>query len=537
MKRSVLRFVLLLIVVSIAVGASGKVEVSHLFDNGMVLQREAPINVWGTADPGESVSVSIGQKKMTTLTTTADASGHWLVSLPAQKVGGPYTLQINDDVLSDILVGDVLLCTGQSNMELQVSRVMDTYADEVIDYENDQIRYVKIPYHYDFNTPQRDIAPAEWHPVTADYVQSMAALCYFVARLLYERTQVPVGIVNSSWGGSAIEAWMSEDALKDYPKYLNKRAIYSSQAFVSELQQTERETSERWNAVMHNADPGFTGDMPWYAPELDDSSWTEVDMFSADWATEGEHALSGSHWFRKTVDVPASWTDKDALLRLGCIVDADSVWVNGQYVGGVTYQYPPRKYPLPAGLLHEGENQVTVRLTTGGRGSFVRDKPYKIICEGEEISLAPTWRHHLGAVMPPAQPTTAWNNIPTGLYNGMLAPLEGLTACGVVWYQGETNAGDWDVYADLLVDMMGDWRRTLHNDSLPFYIVELADFLAPDDPGRTAWAKLREAQAEATERTPNAYIIKNGDTGEWNDIHPQDKKTAATRIVEAILTP
>ncbi len=532
MKRSVFFFALMFL----AMGASAEVEVNHLFGNGMVLQREAPINVWGTALPGESVSVSFGQKKMTTLTTTADASGHWLVSLPAQKAGGPYTLRINDQTLSDILVGDVLLCTGQSNMELQVSRVMDTYADEVTGYENDQLRYLKLPYHYDFSTPQTDIAPAAWHPMTTAYVQNMAALCYFIARLLNEQTHVPVGIVNSSWGGSAIEAWMSLDALNAYPKYLNKRAIYTSPEYVSALQQTEREASERWNAVMHNADPGLTADTPWYAPDADDSSWQEVDMFSKDWATERQHAVSGSHWFRQTVSVPAAWTDKDALLRLGCIVDADSVWVNGQYVGGVTYQYPPRKYPLPAGLLHEGDNQLTVRLTTGGRGSFVKDKPYKIICGQEEISLATTWRHHVGAVMPPSAPTTAWNNIPTGLYNGMLAPLEGLTTCGVVWYQGETNAGDWDVYADLLVDMIKDWRRTLHNDTLPFYIVELADFLAPDDPGRHAWGKLREAQREAATRTPNTHIIKNSDTGEWNDIHPQDKKTAATRIVEAILS-
>ncbi len=524
----------LLTLLCVAVNGSAKVEVSHLFSDGMVLQRDVPISVWGSADGGESVTVTFLKK---TYTTVADEMGCWSVTLPAQKAGGPYTMKINEETIGDILVGDVLLCAGQSNMELQVSRVMDTYAEEVTGYENDQIRYLKLPYHYDYNVAQRDIEPTEWRPLKAEYVQNMAALCYFVARLLYERTHVPVGIVNSSWGGSAIEAWMSEDALKDYPKYLNKRDVYASKEYVREVQQTEGQSGERWNAVMHRRDPGLNGDVPWYDPELDDSSWQEVDMFSKDWTVERSHAVSGSHWFRKNFNIPQDWKDKDALLRLGCIVDADSVWVNGVFVGNVTYQYPPRKYQLSAGLLHEGENLVTIRLTTGGRGSFVKDKPYKIVCGEEEVSLEGKWRHHVGAEMPRGPQSTAWNQIPTGLYNGMIAPLEGLTVCGVVWYQGETNADDWDVYADLLVDMMKDWRGLFQREDLPFYIVELADFLAEDDPGRAAWGKLREAQREAVERTENAYVIKNGDTGEWNDIHPQDKKTAATRIVEAILAP
>ena len=211
------------------------------------------------------------------------------------------------------------------------------------------------------------------------------------------------------------------------------------------------------------------------------------------------------------------------------------MYVNGRFVGSTGYQYPPRIYKVPAGLLHEGRNQVTIRLVSyGGVPSFVREKPYKIICRGEEISLEGEWKHRVGAQMPASPQSTSFQNMPVGLYNGMIYPLRDYTFKAVAWYQGESNVGRWNEYSSLLCAMMKDWRRTF-GDNLHFYIIELADFLAPDDPGRKAWAEMRKQQAAAAKTDGNATLIKNSDTGEWNDIHPLDKKTPAERLVKGIM--
>ena len=218
------------------------------------------------------------------------------------------------------------------------------------------------------------------------------------------------------------------------------------------------------------------------------------------------------------------------------MVDADSVFVNGSFVGTVAYQYPPRIYKVPSQLLKPGTNQITIRLiSNAGYPSFVREKPYKLICGNEEVSLEGRWKHRVGTRMPGAPGGTAFNCMPIGLYNGMIAPLKNYVFKGAVWYQGESNVGRWQEYASLLTALMKDWRRLFGNEELPFYIVELADFLAPDDPGRKAWVALRAQQAQAAEEDAHAVLIKNSDTGEWNDIHPLDKKTAAGRIVEAVM--
>ncbi len=443
-------------------------------------------------------------------------------------------MQVNDVTFSDILVGDVFLCSGQSNMEVQVSRVMDMFAGEIEGYENKEVRYVKLPYKFDFNEPQEDIPPIEWHSMTEPYIKDYAALCYFFAKLLYEKTGVPVGIVNSSWGGSAIEGWMSQEALKDFPYYLNKLAMYSSPELVPKIQEVEQLLGNAWRGALHCADAGLSDTVPWYATDCDDSEWETVDMFSGDWAMKDGRVISGAHWFRKTFDVPMSWQGKELTLRLGNMVDADSVYVNGTFVGVTYYQYPPRIYQVPANLLKAGENQITIRLTAGGYPSFVKDKPYKLICGEEEVDLQGMWKHRIGADMPGSPASTAFNCLPVGIYNCMIYPIRHFAFKGVVWYQGESNIGQWNIYADLLTAMIADWRKSFGNEDLPFYIVELADYLAPEDRGREAWAKFRTAQADGANRNTNTCLIKNSDTGEWNDIHPQDKKTAAGRIVEAM---
>lgn len=511
------------------------VRLPSVITDGMVIQRNEPINIWGWADSGEKVTVK-WQKK--TVTTTADESGRWIVTLSPAKAGGPYTMTIGDIQIKDILVGDVFLCSGQSNMELPVARVMDMFSEEVLSYENTLIRQIQIPQTFDFTNPQEDTPETSWKSLTQDNVMSFSALAYFYAKEMYAATGVPVGIVNASWGGTPIEAWTSEETLKEeFPKFINEKRIYEDAGYRDRIKKLEGEEFYRWNTSLDTGDPGLNGPVKWYSPTLDDTAWERVDIFSNKWGNDGLNPIGGSHWLRKDINIPAEWEGQEAVIRMGCIVDADSVYVNGHFVGNTTYQYPPRIYRIPAGVLKRGKNNVTVRvISNGGQPSFVPEKPYKIICGKDEVSLEGTWKYRQGAQMPPAPSTMFFFYKPVCLYNAMIHPLRNMKFSGVLWYQGESNVTGRNIYADQLVAMMKDWRKTFADEDLTFYIVELADFLHESDvEGRKAWAEFRQHQAEAVMRDKNSRLIRNSDLGEWNDIHPLDKKTLGRRAAEATL--
>ncbi|MCD8292145.1 MAG: sialate O-acetylesterase [Prevotellaceae bacterium] len=512
-----------------------KVKLPSPVADGMVLQRGRPVQIWGLADAGEAVTVKLDMKKAKACSTVADDAGRWCVTLPAMQAGGPYRLQVNDIEIADVLVGDVWLCSGQSNMELPVSRVTDKFAREIASYENDKIRQFTVPKVLDFHAPQETLPAAAWKPCTQENVMSFSALAYFFAREAYEKTGVPIGLVNASWGGTPVEAWISEEGLQPFPLYLNDKRIYEDDGYLEHIRRMEGESFMRWNKALYEGDAGLHEATPWYAAEYDDSAWTEVDMFDTAWGNNGLNPVGGSHWLRKVVEVPGEWDGQEAVLRMGCIVDADSVYVNGVFVGNTTYQYPPRIYKIPAGVLKGGSNSVTVRIVSnGGQPGFVREKPYKIICGGGEVGLEGKWKYHVGAPMQAAPASTFLCYKPVCLYNAMIAPLAHCTFKGVIWYQGESNVERRNEYADLLTAMIADWRRTFGDASLPFYIMELADFLPKDDlEGRRAWAEMREEQAKAAQRNEHATLIPNADLGEWNDIHPLDKLTPAKRVVEA----
>jgi sialate O-acetylesterase len=366
---------------------------------------------------------------------------------------------------------------------------------------------------------------------------NFSALGYFFAKAMYEKNNIPVGLINSSWGGTPVEAWISEEGLKEFPKYINDKRQYEDDAYLKSIKQTEGLSFYRWNTSLYRGDAGLHEATPWYAANYNDKDWKTVDLFSTDWGTNGLNPINGSHWFRKEVEVPQDWNGKEATLRLGCIVDADSVYVNGTFVGTVSYQYPPRIYTIPAGVLKAGKNTVTIRLiSNNGYPHFVKEKPYKIVCGNEEVSLQGEWKYRLGASMPPAPGMMFFCYKPVCLYNAMIAPLQNYGIRGVLWYQGESNVDRRNEYAALLTAMIADWRSTFGNPELPFYIVELADFLSRDDvSGRQAWAEMRKEQAKVAETNRNTRLIRNSDLGEWNDIHPLDKKTLGQRAAESAL--
>lgn len=501
-----------------------------LLADGMVLQREQPITLWGRADAGEQVTVRFLKK---TYTTTADAAGAWSMGLPPQKAGGPYTLTINNMELKDVLIGDVYICSGQSNMELPIARVTDRFAEETATYSNPMIRHFKVPLAYDFHSPRQEVAAsASWQTLTPEKAPAFSALAYFFAKNMFEKNKVPVGLINSSVGGSPIEAWTSEEALKAFPKYANEKKLYESDEYIAQIRKTETQRRNLWHAVLYRQDAGLHETPARHSPDYDDSAWSVTDLFDNAWSTNGLNPVNGSFWFRKEATIDRESAGQEAVLRLGCVVDADSVFVNGTFIGTTSYQYPPRIYRIPAGILKEGKNNVTVRLISyAGRPGFVKEKPYKMMVGNREYSLEGRWKYRLGTEMPALPGETFFQYKPAGLYNAMIAPLCRYAAKGVVWYQGESNTGRHNEYYEQMKALVADWRGAWNLPSLPFVLVELAGFGAPSDTYMQAqWAAFRAEQRRAAADIPHTGLAPALDLGEWNDIHPLDKKTLGERV-------
>ena len=281
--------------------ADAKVKLPALISDGMVLQREQSVKVWGTADAGENITIEFQKKSYH---ATADANGQWSITLPPLKAGGPFLMQINDIKLNDILVGDVWLCSGQSNMELPVKRVMDMFSNEILNYNNEKIRHILIPQKYNFHAPQEEISATSWKTLTQKNVMEFSALAYFFAKEMYEKTGIPVGLINSSWGGTPVEAWISEEGLKEFPLYINSKRLYEDDAYCSHIKKLEAENFYRWNLSLYRSDAGLHESTPWYATNYDDNNWQTVNMFSQSWGNNGLNPIGGSHWLRQDIEIP-----------------------------------------------------------------------------------------------------------------------------------------------------------------------------------------------------------------------------------------
>jgi sialate O-acetylesterase len=511
---------------------SAEVRLPRLVSDGMILQRDVPVGLWGWADPGETVIVRFGKN---TCSAVAGSEGTWAVQLPAQEAGGPHSISIlasNTLTINNILFGDVWLCSGQSNMETPVSRVTTLFGSEINSYSNPHIRYVKIPTVYNFHGTQTDVEPCRWTDVTPESAQGFAALPYFFAREMYEKTRVPVGIINSSVGGSPVEAWIGEEALQDYPALLNDMRICRSDEFIAEMQRLAPLPGRRWNEILNQQDKGLNEG--WASPGFDDSAWTGVDLFDTAWGRNGFRPRNGAHWFRKEIILPAGMENREAMLYMGRIVDADFVYVNGELAGATGYQYPPRNYSLKAGMLKAGRNRIAVRLISqGGIPGFVKEKTYAIVAGGQEISLEGEWKYRLGVEMPSVPGGgIAFQNKPTGLYNAMIAPLRHFSFRGVIWYQGESNTYNYGEYYGLMSALISQWRGLWkEGESLPFFVVQLPNYMAPAVVQQnSSWAELRDVQLKLSQTVPNTHLAVAIDLGEANDIHPLNKKDLARRI-------
>lgn len=488
---------------------SAKVRLPRLVSDRMVLQRDTELDIWGWADPGEKVTVRFQGRHYDTET---GADGCWHILLPPQQAGGPFVLEVNEIVIRDVLVGDVWLCSGQSNQETPIARLTDKFP-EINVSNNHMIRHYKVPTQDVKGELREEIAGnAGWHSAIASDVMNWTALAYFFAQEAYEHTHVPVGMLVSSLGGSAIESWISQEHLKEFPQLLVDQAAYDS----LKLARQDR------------------GAGRWQLPECDDSDWATMTV-PGYWRENGAD-IHGTVWCRKTFDVPASMAGRHARLYMGTMVDSDSVFVNGTFVGFTSYTYPPRKYDIPAGVLREGKNVIAVRLTAnGGNGGFVKDKRYAIVGDEAEIDLTGTWRYKTGIDQSEVQRLSArlanLDRTGSGLYNGMIYPIRHYRVKGAIWYQGETNAGNPAPYADYLKALITNWRELWQWPDMPFLLVQLPNFMEKKDrPTDSGWARIRDAQFRTALSVPHTELAVTYDAGEWNDIHPLDKKTVAHRL-------
>jgi len=529
--RKVIIFAVVLLSTHVLVG---QVRLPKLISDGMVLQRDLPVKIWGWASAGEKVTLSFNHTKFEAVTAV---NGKWLITLPAQKAGGPFEMVFtgkegNPIGLKDILFGDVWLCSGQSNMELSMRRVAVIYGNDVASSANSMIRQFTVPVRWNFVSPQLDIQGGKWEEANPQNVLSFSAVGYFFAREIYARYKVPVGIILCAAGGSSAESWISAESLKAFPEQYQIARQLSDTNYLRKLISSEQSAMTNWFSELRKNDLGRT-EIPWSTPSTDDSSWSKVQIPST--LKEAGMAIeNGVVWFRKEIDLPENCEGKEALLELGRMVDSDSVFVNGKFVGTTAYQYPPRRYPVASGILKAGKNFITVRLISqSSTGGFIKDKPYQLDVNGKTFDLMGTWKYQIGAKSGPSPLATFFPGKPVGLYNAMLFPIINYALKGIVWYQGEANAERASEYKSVLSTLIGEWRKLWGQGELPFLFVQLPDFMEPkNEPSDGEWATLRDQQLK-TLFVPNTAMAVTIGLGEWNDIHPLRKKEVGQRLALA----
>jgi sialate O-acetylesterase len=523
--------------------ARADVSLPALVSDGMVLQQKVPLRIWGWAPDGEQVEVRLrGQ------TARAVAQGgQWSVSLSPLDAGGPFDMTIvgrNSIVVRDVLIGEVWLCGGQSNMEFELERSALAQAD-IAAPADPQLRMFTVGRQL-AEAPRADVAGGAWEHASPATRGHFSAVGYYFGRALRSARGVPIGLIHASWGGTPAEAWMSRPALEDWG--LTQQA-FSALAPPSAAARAEYEQRlEVWKAAGRPQgsfdDPGtLDAAKSWALPATDTHNWRAVSLPLL-WERLGAAMqLDGAVWFRKDVVLPPAWAGRDLELHLGAIDDLDTTYFDGRVVGATAQQVPNhwevrRRYRIPATGVRAGRRSIAVRVwDRGGDGGFTGPVGEMWLAptgaaEKERISLAGDWRFARERTRPSMpNPPGLHEDLPSVLYNGMIAPLLPYAIKGVVWYQGESNVEHASEYRSLLTALIGNWRAGFPVGSFPFLIVQLAPYRAiAAQPEESDWARLREAQDRVAREVANTGLVVTTDVGDEKDIHPTHKKPIGERL-------
>jgi len=508
-----------------------QIRLPKLVSDGMVLQRNAKVRIWGWATAGEKITVEFTGKTFNTVTA---GDGSWSIMLPDLKPGGPYDMKIsgsNTIMLHNIVIGDVWVCSGQSNMEMSMISLKAKYPEDIATSENKFIRQFAVPRKHIFSRPMQDLSAASWVSADPNTVLRFTAAGYYFARNLYEKYKVPIGLINATLGGSRTESWMSVEALKPFPTLYEDALKFQDTTNIIKIEAEDKVRIAEWNKRAKETDASYSDPAgTWSKADYDDSAWEEMQIPSL-WANSALGPINGVVWFRREFELPASFTTDGAKLPFGNIVEADSVFINGKFVGGRPSQYIPRNYDIPAGLLKAGKNSIAVRVVCpSGKGGFVPEKQYAIVAGNETIELAGKWKYKVGSTMESLVGPSFIQWKATGLYYGMITPLLPYTIKGVIWYQGESNISRAAQHLTLFPALINSWRDKWNQGDFPFLFVQLPNFNEPQkEPSDGGWARFRETQTAALS-LPNTGMAVAIDIGEWNDIHPLNKKDLGYRL-------
>jgi sialate O-acetylesterase len=544
MQQRFYRLIVLFSLLVVANSAHGEVRLPAIIGDNMVLQQGTKVRIWGNAKAGEHVAVTFAKK---TSNIIADAQGRWQVLIGPFKAGGPYDLTVKGDnllTIKNVLVGEVWLCSGQSNMEWPLVNTTGG-AEAVAQANNPEIRLFTVEKHTSAS-PLTDVE-GRWVVTTPDDAAHFSAVGYFFGRELYQHLKVPVGLINISWGGTPAEAWTSHDALLS-PEL--KPILDRYESSLNALPQTKAAYAQalaQWEEKNLYIDGENKGEALGYAdPATATADWTQMEL-----PKQIEAAgllMDGAIWFRKVVELPAEWSGKDLVLNLPPIDDQDVTYFNGTKIGSIGRETPnsymaPRKYVVPGSLVRAGRNVIAVRVfDSAGEGGFGRGGPMSLgpggAGESQVISLRGMWDYKVELALEPKHPDwgsrpeavgVSNQNNPSVLYNAMIAPLVPFAIRGAIWYQGESNAGRAHQYRTLFPTMIRNWRSAWGLE-FPFYFVQLANWHASKAlPDESDWAELREAQT-MTLREPQTGMAVIIDIGDENDIHPRNKLDVGRRL-------
>lgn len=510
---------------------NANVELPLLFNDGMVLQRNKPIPVWGWANPNEKIEVHFKEQ---VVKTKADKNGKWFVHLKPETAGGPYELTVkgkNTVTINDVLVGEVWLCSGQSNMEFTVGGVMNA-EQEINDSNYPMIRQFLVEKEMS-STPKEKLKSAKWEVSGPATVGNFTAVGYFFAKKVYQELKIPIGIINASWGGTCVETWTSREGFENSDEFKDMISKYSKidMDLLAEKQKKtivdKIETIQGSKINMHSA-PQFR------VPDFDDSNWPEMQAPKL-WEYQQLPSLDGVVWMRKSIVVSKEDASKEAILELAKVDDDDITYINGIEVGTTIGYDKKRVYKVPAGVLKEGSNSIAVRITdyTGGGGIWGNEADLKLTIGDTVIPLFGTWKFQVVDVNVGISP----NSYPSLLFNAMINPLIPYAFQGVLWYQGEANTTRAEQYKKAFPTMIADWRAKWHQGDFPFYFVQLSSFdeFGGNSNKGSRWAELREAQSFTQETVTNTGMAVTIDIGNAKDIHPINKQDVGRRLAAIAL--